>query len=172
MPGEEFGIGAKVWNAVGRPIMAALRRHRQMGDQELSEHRARLNDLLGLIEESSVQAQLAVRGSANDPATATSHAAAVELSTRVGQRTVDLFDLHTIGGGNGWLTGARLRYRESVTDEDNPSIAVPDHRDAQCERIEQRANEFHSAIRDEAFRRWGQGVGAKAGKMGGRRDPS
>lgn len=171
MPGEEFGLGAKVWNAVGKPIMAALRRHRQMGDQELAEHRTRLNDLLAIIEESSVQSQMAVRGSANDPATAISHAAAVELSTRVGQRTVDLFDLHTVGGGNGWLTGARLRYREAVTDEDNPSIGQPDRRSAQCERIEQRANEFHSAIRDEAFRRWGQGVGAKAGKMGGRRDP-
>lgn len=142
-----------------------------MGDDELVALRVQLTSVLEVIAESSVAAQMAVNRSPNELEATASHASAVELSTRASQQVTDLFEIHTVGGVQADLLRARLAYREAVTDEDNPSIADPQVRAIQCTRIEKRCNEFHSIIRDQAFKRWGVGVGAKAGKMRGRRDP-
>ena len=166
-----FGIGAKIFAKFVRPVLDAFKRHRKIADDELAELRADLRGALEAIETSSVQSQMSVRGSPNEEETTASHRLAVQQATLAGQRVSSLFNLNTIGGLSAEILGSRLEYREAVTDDDNPSVMDGNDRQRRCDRIEEACTCFHQAVRDEAFRRFGQGVGSKAGKLDGRKIP-
>lgn len=155
------------------PLLNLLFRSRRLADQELGEFRKELQSLLGLMQSSSVEAQTAVRGSPNEPATQDAHSKAIREATEVGQQFACLFDVtsiaHTVPAN---LIAARQAYREAVTDETNVELIDPELRAAQCSRIEEACAEFHRLISGYALTTWGTGVGAKSGRQKGRKFPN
>lgn len=148
-----------------------MRWGRNVADAELADLRRQLSDVLKEIDCASAKAQIAVQGSSNDPDTLSAHREAVEIATRCCQNVASIFRFHDVGCSSPELRAARREFREAVTEEDNPSVMDRNLRTSRCEAIERATAVFHAEVTDEAFRRWGQGVGSKSGKLEGRKVP-
>lgn len=152
-------------------LIPPLFRGQKLADGEIAELAKQLNALLSNSTEASVQAQLATRGSPNDEGPQKALVEAIRLSTTACQEFSCLFDGESIAPQNARVLAARIRFRELVTDEGNLDLMDQQQRLLRCADIEAATAEFHAAVRDESFKRWGIGLGNKAGKLRGRALP-
>ncbi|MBJ7484356.1 hypothetical protein [Brevundimonas sp.] len=171
---EWFGLAKLLPSTVSAVTKAKTlleARPRKLADAELQKLNERLNTLLDLIEVSSSKAQVAVLGSSNEPSALAANEAAVETSILVGQKVASLFELTTVGGASSSLMGMRMRYREAVANDENIGLTGKAERQARCAEIEAACDAFHSEVCSQAWRRYGQGVGARAGRLKDRKLP-
>lgn len=168
VPSGAFALLGKI---VPEGVKAYFRR-RKIADEELAELRKSLAALLALIDDASVEAQMAVRGSPNEEPAQKSYAEAVRKATAAGQTFASLCGLHAISHNlPARLIDARHRFREVITDEMNLDLVDPVQRAQQCTSIEAAAAHFHQGVRDYAFSAWGLGIAGKSGRLKGRRSP-
>jgi hypothetical protein len=151
---------------LGEAFAKAFNRQLVRRDAELDRLHDQLESLRNLITQASVEAQLTVGGSSNDPATTSHMLSAVALATEVCQRLASLFatsgllpEVHT------GLLAARVRFREVVTDEDNINSSIPTERENRSAEIEDVCSRLDNLICRVAFERWKLGIGKYAGKI-------
>lgn len=148
-----------------------MRRHK-LADAELTALLTQTQALLGKINQSSVEAQVAVRGSPNEEHVQEAVRAAIRLSTEAGQEFASLFRITAmVPEVPASVMAARHRYRELVSDETNADIIDQEQRGLRCAAIEAAAADFNHAICDEVYKKWGVGIGRQSGKLQGRRLP-
>lgn len=164
-----LGIGAKALGWAGKQWLRLIHREGDRLETEKADLRRDLNDLLRMLEDASTKAQMAVNASSNDPAANEAHVAAVEKATQACQRVANLFQVEPGAILSEGFMRARLDFRERTTDEDNPSLMDRIARRGQCEHIERACATFFQEISTEAFRRYGQGIGPRAGVAKGRK---
>lgn len=162
-----FGIGAKVLEWLAKRGLHIAHKTGERLEAEKADLRADLIELLHMLEKASTKAQMAVNSSSNQAGDA--HAAAVETATQAGQRVANLFQVKPGATLSQGFMEARLAFRETTTDEDNPALMDKDMRRQQCDRIEAACALFHNEIANEAFRRYGQGIGPRSGILKGRK---
>lgn len=169
MSSAGFGLLAKIGSAVAKAAIQFAHRTGDRLEAEKSDLRKDLVDLLRLLETASTKAQISVNASSNSPVADEAHAAAIENATQACQRVANLFRVGPGAVPSDAFKRARLAFREATTDEDNPSIMDTAARLTQCERIEAACADFHNELCDEAFRRYGQGIGPRSGILKGRK---
>lgn len=114
----------------------------------------------------SVQSQIVVRASSNEPHAQEALREAIRVATQACQALAFLTDLHTfIPDVPPALIDARHRFRELVTEEGNLDIVNPADRQDRCEAIEIATATLQREMRDFAYKRWGIGLGSKAGRL-------
>jgi hypothetical protein len=137
----------------------AFFRKREVANEELRELRGKVESLLTLINEASVEAQMAVRGSPNEESAQTAHADAVRKATAAGQIFASLCGIHNLSPQvSPILVEHRHRFREVVTDDLNLDLVDPIQRNLQCASIEAGAAAFHQGVSDHAFKTWAIGA--------------
>lgn len=161
-------IGAAAGKVVPEAAKEFFRR-RKLADDEIADLRKQLLELDQAIADASVEAQLAVRGSPNDPNTQVAHEKAVRKATVAGQQFANLCGPHNLANGLPVrLLAARNRFRDSTTEDHNLDLIDGDERQLRCADIEAATAEFHQCLRDYAHRELGVGFGAKSGRIRGR----
>ncbi|MFC3078207.1 hypothetical protein ACFODL_08935 [Phenylobacterium terrae] len=147
-------------------------RGHKLADAELAALQAQTQSILNKINQSSVEAQVAVRGSPNEAHVQEAVRTAIRLSTEAGQEFASLFHLTAMTPEVSAATvAARLRYREMVADETNADILDGEQRELRCAGIEAAAAEFNQAVCDEVYKKWGVGIGSRSGRLKGRKLP-